>query len=826
MGFAKLCQVEVNPDSQMSESEAVSQFITYMEPFLQPQSIQERLPPSDVVGNIRFSHPTLYVFPGGHGDSALFGINGFNMLIDGGFSRKACFWDFTRHLDRLDAILVTRLSDENTQGISAVLERKSAEPVYPQIGHFFANIIDTGAGQKEKYAEEEKDKLLVNVIHEGNSMIENLRILNLKPQICFRDNICDPINLYHKVGHGKLDMYVLNPSKESREVREFLSRWHDDSGQLGSMKAGINVDGKELWLPIANLVSICALLVWQPANPNDTITRLLFPGSTPQNKIFKGLEKLRKLECLKQPTCSPSSLKEAKSGRHSSKDKRRAQKAEARTGQPDNTLLERKEKLARRKEAKLRKEREEKEKQERDKKEEREKRDREKEENEKFEKEKKERLEKLERKKKAERERKEKERKEKEEKDAQAKKEKEEKDMITRKEKEEKEAAAKKEKEEKEAIAKRERDERRRKEREEKQKQAVKKEIPSDDVKDNDKSKKKLVAIKSKPKDAALPKTRKPEVKAESNDAAAVKARKAMPSKPLVHKSSTPPPSKLKKDESNKKVMETRKAAAARTHRKQPDNEEKNRLNKVGWPAMRKAKETNGSGEERKMDEKSVVEKVSKAIASGEIDDSRVIKDDEDDRESIVEKDQIEEMETSPINHHDKDFVKVGEDDEDAELQRIKDEEEEEDNQDRVPDIGPSEEKKEPDDSPPKELDLEKAPPKVAYSHVKTPDEVDDLPEHEVVNPDESMLEEIKSEMSYDLEEKIAKDESEKEVDVAKKDKSEGSIEALKENEEVEVEVEQKLVGEQEVEPDDHHPEEESRKKTEEREGREGKAGT
>merc|ERR1711928_298627 len=103
----------------------------------------------------------------------------------------------------------------------------------------------------------------------------------------------------------------------------------------------------------------------------------------------------------------------------------------------------------------------------------------------------------------------------------------------------------------------------------------------------------------------------------------------------------------------------------------------------------------------------------------------------EEDRESIVEKDQIEEMETSPINQHEKDFVKVGDDDEDAELQRIKDEEEEEDNQERVPDIGPSEEKKEADDSPPRELNLEKAAPKVAYSHVKTPDEV--------VNPDESM---------------------------------------------------------------------------------------
>merc|ERR1712071_137152 len=209
--------------------------------------------------------------------------------------------------------------------------------------------------------------------------IDNLRILNLKPQICFRDNICDPINLYHKVGHGKLDMYVLNPSKESREVKEFLSRWSEDLGNLGSMESGINVDGKELWLPIANLVSICALLIWQPANPNDTITRLLFPGSTPQNKIFKGLEKLRKLECLKYPACSPSTLKENKTNSRSEK-KKRMQKNEAKNMQPDNSIIERKEKLAKRRQEKIKKEKEERERQEKEKKEEKEKRDKEKEE--------------------------------------------------------------------------------------------------------------------------------------------------------------------------------------------------------------------------------------------------------------------------------------------------------------------------------------------------------------------------------------------------------------------------------------------------------------
>merc|ERR1712198_143980 len=691
--FARLCQVSVNPDSSIKECESIDKFVTYLEPFLQPQSIQERLPPSDVVGNIRFSHPTLYVFPGGQGDSALFGINGFNMLIDGGFSRKACFWDFTRHLDRLDAILVTRLSDENTQGISAVLERKSVEPVYPQIGHFFANIIDTGAGQKEKYAEEEKDKLLVNVIHEGNSMIENLRILNLKPQICFRDNICDPINLYHKVGHGKLDMYVLNPSKESREVKEFLSRWSDNIGHLGKFKSGINVDGKELWLPIANLVSICALLIWQPANPNDTITRLLFPGSTPQNKIFKGLEKLRKLECLRYPACSPSTLKETKSASRSEK-KRRMQKNDSRNIQPDNSIIERKEKLAKRRQEKMKREKEERERQEKEKKEEKEKRDKEKEEQEKFEKEKREkdRLEKLEKKKKAEKEKRDKEKQERKDKEAALKQEKEEKakkELLLKKEEQEKFEKEKREKDEKETAVRKEKDEKLKKEAANKKETAEQK-----NVEKIIKKKTTVSTIKSKTKETSS-KTKKHEVSNETTT-----TRKLMPTKPSMSKSSTPPSSKLKKDENNKKVMETRKAAfAAKTQKNKIELEEKAKSKKIVGQKSKPVSGSKSSGkasstlqdEDKKVDERSVAEKVSEAIASGEIDDSRVVKDDDEDKESIVEKDQIEEMETCPVDDLEavKDYAKDNDDDEDdLELQRIKDDEEEaEENHVPVPDI-------------------------------------------------------------------------------------------------------------------------------------------
>lgn len=58
-------------------------FSDYLSSMVNPGDLKSLLESSEVVGNIRFSHPTLYVFPGGQGDSALFGINGFNML--GGF---------------------------------------------------------------------------------------------------------------------------------------------------------------------------------------------------------------------------------------------------------------------------------------------------------------------------------------------------------------------------------------------------------------------------------------------------------------------------------------------------------------------------------------------------------------------------------------------------------------------------------------------------------------------------------------------------------------------------------------------------------------------
>lgn len=222
------------------------------------------------------------------------------IAVDGGFSRKSCFWDFVRHLDRLDAVLMTRVNNSNISGLSSVIERKSIAHVYPQIGHFFTNIPDR-RGLPSPDGEKDKDPLLIDLIEEGQKTITNLKTLNLKAQHCYRDS--EPMNLYHKVGHGTLDMYVISPSKDSKEVKEFIQKWNNSDPKLFATK-----DAREFIFPLQNMVSICALLIWTPANPEDNVTRILFPGSTPQAKIFEGLDRIKSLEFLKTPVCTVKSL--------------------------------------------------------------------------------------------------------------------------------------------------------------------------------------------------------------------------------------------------------------------------------------------------------------------------------------------------------------------------------------------------------------------------------------------------------------------------------------------------------------------------------------
>lgn len=195
---------------------------------------------------------------------------------------------------------MTRINNSNIQGISSIIERKKTAHVYPQIGHFFTNVPERKSLNAAD-ADKDKDPLMVNLFERGQQLTSNLKSINLQPQSCYKE--IEPINLYHKVGHGTLDMYVISPSKDSKPVKEFLQKWNACDHNLFAAK-----DTKEFQFPLQNLVSICAMLVWQPANPDETITRILFPGSTPDYKIIEGLEKMKHLEFMKHPVCTANKL--------------------------------------------------------------------------------------------------------------------------------------------------------------------------------------------------------------------------------------------------------------------------------------------------------------------------------------------------------------------------------------------------------------------------------------------------------------------------------------------------------------------------------------
>ena len=94
---------------------------------LSPPSPFDLLPPPTTVGFLKLSRPCCYVFPAGRGDCAFFAVNGFTVLVDGGSDSQACFWKLVRHLDRVDAVLLTHIGTENLPGVNVFLERKVAE---------------------------------------------------------------------------------------------------------------------------------------------------------------------------------------------------------------------------------------------------------------------------------------------------------------------------------------------------------------------------------------------------------------------------------------------------------------------------------------------------------------------------------------------------------------------------------------------------------------------------------------------------------------------------------------------------------------------------
>ncbi|XP_014678495.1 PREDICTED: microtubule-associated protein 1B-like [Priapulus caudatus] len=287
--------VFINEDHvKLSNQIGIEDFTSHIGYFIEAEPLEDVMETTVITGNIRFSRPTIYVFPAGVGDSALFGVSGFNMLVNGGYSRRPCFWEFCKHLERIDVVLQTHAGSDNLHGLSSVLQRKVTEDICPNIGHVYANMGEITTATSTCYSE-----LIVSLTCELNNVADRWEMLGLVPTPCFGSFPQQPINLYHKVGYGTLDMYVLNPVKDSTEIKDFMQQWQKNVKTFKSIEN----------IPLLDFVSICALLVWYPAAEEDDIIKILFTGNAPQSKVLGGLDRLKDLRCLQYSQCSSESLK-------------------------------------------------------------------------------------------------------------------------------------------------------------------------------------------------------------------------------------------------------------------------------------------------------------------------------------------------------------------------------------------------------------------------------------------------------------------------------------------------------------------------------------
>ncbi|XP_076801671.1 uncharacterized protein LOC143446079 isoform X2 [Clavelina lepadiformis] len=337
---------EEKKEKRSPVSKGMSKFVESLEDALseQVQGIFSQLEPPSQEGFLKIRNPCLYVFPSGNGDSAYFTVNGFSILINGGALSRPGFWRIVRHQESVDCIIATHLGSDSLTGINSFFLRKVQEKqlklpmdntteeykqisrslISPDVGCCFMNaplefaeiayrkgstsMVDEDVNGQNFTLQQQLDLKTVDLVKDTLRLSKALN-LELSPLTRNPDPV--PITLFSKYGVGKLELYVISPDENSKELAYVREKWGcDDKSCNQKGKTGVTLpSGEEGKALLSDLASICCLLVWRPASPSGKIVRVLFPGNTSQDKIFEGLEKIKNKEFLSLPCPTEAILK-------------------------------------------------------------------------------------------------------------------------------------------------------------------------------------------------------------------------------------------------------------------------------------------------------------------------------------------------------------------------------------------------------------------------------------------------------------------------------------------------------------------------------------
>lgn len=186
---------------------------------LNQTSIDQLMHSSKHTGTLKMTRPTLYIFPSQQGDSAYFALNGYSMLINGGYDRlRPCFWKFVNMLQQIDSVLVTHADTDALGGLGAFFAKKAAEPeCNPSVLTVLGNLVQSKQSQQAAQlitAELAANGHKPNHITDVDVILDAIDKLKIKlmPLVKNNENLLLPfnkVNFIHTV-NGKKMWRILN----------------------------------------------------------------------------------------------------------------------------------------------------------------------------------------------------------------------------------------------------------------------------------------------------------------------------------------------------------------------------------------------------------------------------------------------------------------------------------------------------------------------------------------------------------------------------------------------------------------------------------------